>query len=174
MKKYFLMVNVFLCLLFVTGKVWASDEAEALSLIAVIDRHEVKAAEDAISKNSGDGVVEYAQMLKKAHSQNLEKGEMIAQKLGLTLPDTQAVKDLRDKTQQDFKILEQTTGEQYPKLYITSMVKGHMDALVLIDQLKKKTGNRDVAKFLKQTYHHVATHLKKAKAIESDMEENNL
>jgi predicted outer membrane protein len=168
MKDY-LWVSILSAIMLFTfnGNVWAINDSEALSLIATIDQNEIDAAQDAISKNSTNDVVNFARTMNKEHSANLSKAQSIAQKTGNSIQETDAVKNLRNKGQHDLDTLKPLSGEEYSKVYIKSMVKGHTEALDLIDnQLKPNVQNKDVQNFIEETRHHVDMHLKMAKKIQ--------
>ncbi len=61
-------------------------------------------------------------------------------------------------------------GDAFEKAYIETMIKGHMEALDMIDsQLLKNAENAALKKHLTETRTHVAAHLDEAKKIQSGM-----
>lgn len=171
MKAYlYIAIASIVISVFVSDKVlWAGpSDQEVLSLISAIDQNEIKAAQDVVAKGTAPDVVAYAQMLQNEHTANLDKAIMIAQGMNIKLQDTPAVKDLRDAGGKDLDYLKTVAGEDYHKAYLTAMVKGHTDALALIDQqLLPSAREKKVKDFVQETRTHVAMHLDKAKALQS-------
>jgi putative membrane protein len=139
----------------------ATGDSVALGLLAAINEHEIAAATQAMGKRVSGRVLEYAQMMKKEHSENLAKTKT----LGVLSNDTD-VQGQKARGAAELKTLSSETGAAYSKAYMDAMVKGHADALDMIDsKLLPAASSAAVKQHLTQTRAHVARHLEAAQAI---------
>ncbi|WP_158549208.1 DUF4142 domain-containing protein [Lysobacter silvisoli] len=139
----------------------AGDDRHALGLLAALDENEIAAAQQAVSKQVTGDVLAYAQLMLKAHGENLSK----TRALGPPSDDAD-VAELKDQGRKELATLNALSGPAYAKAYIDAMVKGHTDALTLIDQQMMPAAQHPaVEKHLTQTRAHVADHLARAKQI---------
>ncbi len=133
----------------------------ALGMLAAVDEHEIAAAKQAQEKGVTGAVLDYAKRMEKEHGDNLTKTRALGS-LGSSA-DLQAMKD---KDASDLQALGGTSGKDYEKSYIDAMVKGHQDALDLIDnKMMPAATSEAVRQHLTETRKHVAAHLAGAKTI---------
>lgn len=141
----------------------ALTQAQAVSLVGAVDKHEIAAAEQAKGKKVTGEVADYADMLHREHSKNLEAG----QKLGAaeSSPDLAA---MEQKGRAELDTLDKASGKDYEKAYVDAMVKGHEEALALLDsRLIPAASDANVRTFLTTTREHVAMHLERGKALQA-------
>jgi putative membrane protein len=164
MSALFLMVSIAPALAAYDNK---TGDAEILGLIAAIDRNEIRAAEEAIKKQTNPIALGYAQMLKQQHAYNLEKTKDVARKEGIQPSETAAVEKQITKGAEERAKLAPFNGEEFAKAYINTMIQGHIEAIDMIDnQLMVKAVNPEVKKHLFETREHIDSHLEKAKEIQ--------
>ncbi len=133
----------------------------ALGLLGAVNEHEIAAARQAQDKGVTGDVLDYAKLMEKEHGANLEKTKALG-----TLASTPDIQAMKDKNAKDLQTLGEASGKDYEKAYIDAMVKGHQDALDMIDGKMIPAATSDnVKQHLTDTRTHVATHLAKAKAI---------
>ncbi|WP_369940662.1 DUF4142 domain-containing protein [Xanthomonas medicagonis] len=143
----------------------SSGDDIALGLLGAVDKNEIAAAKQAQEKNVTGAVLEYAKMMEKEHTANLEK----TQALG-TLAETPDVKQLESKGEQELSTLGQKSGKDYAAAYIDAMIAGHKEALQLLDtQMTAAASTEPVKKHLAETKTHVEQHLAKAEEIKKSM-----
>jgi putative membrane protein len=148
----------------------SNPDQEVLGLIQEIDQHEVKAAEAAKQKGNIDRkVYDYAKMMDKEHSKNLDKDRKLAEKSGITPADTPEVMSQRAKGADEIARLNALEGAQFASAYIAAMVNGHTDALALIDSKASQIQNKDLKKHVSETREHVQHHLDKAKKVQEEL-----
>ncbi|UJB19587.1 MULTISPECIES: DUF4142 domain-containing protein [Lysobacter] len=139
----------------------ANGDSAALGMLAAINEHEIATAAQAIGKKVSGKVLEYARMMKKDHSENLTKTRALG-----ALSNGADVQQLKAKGAAELKTLSSVTAGTYPKAYMAAMVKGHEDALEMIDtRLLPAASSAPVKQHLIQTRAHVARHLEAAQAI---------
>lgn len=139
------------------------NDGVALALLAAVDEHEIAAAKQAQSRGVSAPVMTYAKMMEKDHTQNLEQTRALG-----PLADTEEVKAMKDKGQKDLDTLGRQTGQAYEEAYVEAMVKGHTEALSLIDtRLLTLASNGPVKDHLNATRQAVAHHLDEAKKLQS-------
>jgi len=137
-------------------------QGQAVALVGVVDKHEIAAAEQAKSKKVTGEVAQYADMLHREHAKNLEAG----QKLGVAETTTEAT-SMEQKGRADLAELGQKSGKDYEQAYVDAMVKGHEEALSLLDtRLVPAATDANVRTFLTSTREHVAMHLERGKALQ--------
>ncbi|WP_241093091.1 DUF4142 domain-containing protein [Xanthomonas bonasiae] len=143
----------------------SSGDDIALGLLGAVDKNEIAAAKQAQEKKVTGAVLEYAKMMEKEHSENLEKTKALG-----TLAETPDVKQLETKGEQELTTLGQKSGKDYAAAYIDAMIAGHKEALQLIDtQMMAAASTEPVKAHLTETKTHVEQHLAKAEAIKKAM-----
>ncbi|MFE0499391.1 DUF4142 domain-containing protein [Lysobacter soli] len=144
----------------------ALSQADAVGLVGAVDKHEVAAAEQAKSKKVTGEVAQYADMLHREHSKNLEAGKKLNP--NESSPEVTA---LEEKGRSDLSTLDQKSGKEYEKAYVDAMVKGHQDALTLIDtRLLPAATDDNVRAFLTTSREHVAMHLERGRALQGKLD----
>jgi len=142
----------------------ATTQADALAMLMAVDEHEIAAADQALGKNVTGAVRDFAQMMKTDHGKNLTD----TTKLGGAASTAPGVKALKDKGDSDLRTLDAQSGKAYEKAYIDAMVKGHTDALAMIDNtLLPAATDTNVRQHFTTTRAAVARHLDKAKEIQA-------
>ncbi|WP_455434483.1 DUF4142 domain-containing protein [Xanthomonas sp. WHRI 7945] len=143
----------------------SSGDDIALGLLGAVDKNEIAAAKQAQEKKVTGAVLDYAKMMEKEHSANLEKTKALG-----TLAETPDVKQLETKGEQELTTLGQKSGKDYAAAYIDAMIAGHKEALQLIDSQMTAAASTDpVKKHLTETRTHVEQHLAKAEEIKKSM-----
>lgn len=143
----------------------SSGDDIALGLLGAVDKNEIAAAKQAQEKQVTGAVLDYAKMMEKEHSANLEKTKALG-----TLAETPDVKQLETKGEQELTTLGEKSGKDYAAAYIDAMIAGHKEALQLIDSQMTAAASTDpVKKHLTETRTHVEQHLAKAEEIKKSM-----
>lgn len=141
----------------------------ALALVAAVDEHEVAAAEQARGKKVTGAVREYADMLHREHGANLEAGKALSTGAGAIQPEQNAdVTAMREKGKSELATLDQKSGKDYETAYVEAMVKGHTEALSMLeDRLIPAAQDERLRTFLNNTRDHVAMHLERGKELQA-------
>ena len=148
----------------------AGTDAEALAWVMQVDNNEINAAQEAQKKKISQPVMDYAKMLEKEHSDNLQKTKDMSQSMNEMPAETQAVEDLKAKGNDMLSSLSSMDGMDFEKNYIDAMVKGHTEALSMLDnQLIPNAKSADLKNHLTETRQHVAMHLDRAKELQGKM-----
>lgn len=142
-------------------------QPEALAMLTAVNDHEIAAAEQARTKGVQGAVLEYADLLHEEHVQNLAETTQVATAAGGT-QETVPVVALRQKGHAELQTLDALVGEAYSKAYVDAMVKGHEEALTLIDdKLLPATADEAVRNHLTATRGHIAMHLDEGKRLQT-------
>ena len=145
-------------------------EGEVLALLAQVNKNEIAAAEEAEDKKISQPVKDYAKMLDEAHEDNLDKTMKVSREINISLNKTAEVDMLEEKGKSMLGMLKPLSGKQFETAYIDAMIKGHTEALDLIDnKLMKNAKNEMVLAHLTETRKHVAMHLDEAKRLKGTM-----
>ena len=87
----------------------------------------------------------------------------------MTPLDTAAVDKLKVKGAGKLAALVLLDGGKFERAYLAAMVKGHTEALNLIDsQLIKSSKNDTLKEHLTETRTHITAHLEKAKQLQGN------
>ncbi len=149
----------------VTG---ANRDGEILAMLIALDLGEVHAASTAEMKQVGGPVMDYAKMLHEHHGKHVGETAMVAQNNKVTALQTPAVRAFQDKHAGALAKIVPLDGEPFARAYLDLMVKGHTEALQMIDQQLRTAQNAAVKAHLSATRQVIATHLDKAKQLQSD------
>lgn len=145
----------------------ALTDAQILAVVATVDEHEIDAATKAMKKKLGKEAKEFAKLLKTQHQANLTQGKKTAKQAALKPATSPLADSLKAKGEADVTALQAKTGAEFEKAYIEAMVKGHTEALALLDQrLIPAATLADVKTFLTGTRGHVSAHLEQAKRLQ--------
>lgn len=146
-------------------------DAEALALIMAVDMHEIDAATEAQKKELSQPVMDYAKMLHTEHSKNLQKGQDLSQSAGLAPAETEKVQNMKEKGANDLAAITPLNGKEFERAYIDAMVKGHTDALNMLDNELIPAAQEEALKnHLSESRMHVAMHLDRAKELQANMQ----
>ena len=148
--------------------VGTGEPGETLALVMAVDQHEVAAAEQARDKDLPEDVAAYAVMLHEAHSKNLEADRQVEQDSGITAMTTEAVTDHKNKGEAELERLGALDGEAYADAYVDAMVKGHTEALAMIDERMATTTDAALKAHLAATREAVAAHLERGKELQAE------
>jgi putative membrane protein len=137
----------------------------ALGLLGAVNENEIAAAKQAQEKKVSGAVLDYAKMMEKEHSENLEKTKSLG-----TLSSASEVQLVKDHGAQEAATLDSKSGKAYAAAYIDAMVAGHQDALSMIDnKMLPAATSEPVKQHLTDTRKHVEAHLKRAQEIKKAM-----
>jgi putative membrane protein len=150
-------------------KVWAvasSADTDALAAIQMVDQNEIQAAGEAEKKKLNPKVKDYAQMLHKEHTKNLDKANKLIDKLGVQTSGNATAQGLQAQGAKDLASLTPLDGDEFASVYLTAMINGHTQALSLLDTQSQSVQDEDVKKFVAETRGHVSMHLDRAKELQ--------
>lgn len=113
-------------------------------------------------------VADYADMMETEHGENQKKTKALG-----PLASTSEVAAKKAKGKAELETLAQKNGKDYELAYIDAMVKGHTDALALIDdKLLPSADSSAVKAHLSDTRMHVEHHLQAAKQLKAKTSSN--
>jgi len=145
-------------------------DAEILATVIAIDRNEVNAALAAQKKKISQPVLDYAMMLNKEHGMNMDQTMKLGQHVTVKPVITPEVQAIEKKGAGQLASIITTDGNDFEKGYLDAMVKGHMEALQMLDnKLIKSARNDAVKQHLMETRQHVADHLDRAKSLQQNV-----
>lgn len=140
-----------------------TDDALALGLLNAVNANEIAAAVQAQEKKVTGKVLDYARMMEKDHGENRRTTESLG-----SPAQTPEVQALMDKGKAELDALGKRSGKDYETAYVEAMIKGHAEALALIDtRLIPLASSEAVKKHLSQTRDKVAAHLEAANKLKA-------
>ncbi|HJW45710.1 MAG TPA: DUF4142 domain-containing protein [Lysobacter sp.] len=144
----------------------AVTKTDALAMLMTIDEREIALADQAIRKNVTGKLHEYAEMMRTDHGQHLED----TIRLGGAVSTAPAVTALRNQGERELRTLEMRSGTAYEAAYVDAMVRGHVEALALIDAtLLPAATTEAVRQHFTTTRATVARHLERAREIQATL-----
>ena len=141
------------------------DDAVALGLLGAVNEHEIAAGKQAQDKGVTGDVLAFAKMMVTDHTANLAKTRSLG-----TLADNPEIQAMKKTGEDDLRTLGQGSGNDYARAYIAAMVKGHQEALNLIDDEMIPAATTEPVKIhLADTRKKVAAHLDMAKQLQAKL-----
>jgi putative membrane protein len=145
-------------------------DAKILGAVMAIDKNEISAATLAQKKSANPVVRNFASFLYNQHSQDLGQVQGLSQRLNLAPVNGEVARMLHSEGRHGMAKLSHLNNGAFDRAYISAMVKGHAQALHLIDnKLMPLAINPLVKGELQQLRGHVIVHLSKAQAIQAQL-----
>jgi len=167
----------------------ADGDRKALMAVMEVDRHEIEAADAALSKNVQGEVRAYAETLRSEHTRNLEASrallgnedqtgrEMTAVAGGTAMTTADAASsasstpadlvEMKRKHDEERERRSALSGNEFQKAWVDAMAMGHQDALTKLDsELIPGATDARVKAHLQTTRSAIAAHLDAAKKLQ--------
>lgn len=147
----------------------ASVDAQALGDLVVLNKSEMAAATVAKGRAHRMAVKNYAAYLYQQHAKNLHQTIAFSQEASIEPVMNKTSLELEQQSKQGLAQLNAASSDDFDRVYLAAMVKGHQNALKLLDQIIPKVHDFKMKLFLQDTRHHVAGHLLKAKQLQKGL-----
>jgi putative membrane protein len=144
----------------------ASSPAEALALVAAVDQHEIRLAQQARSKNVTGPVLEYATMMDTQHTPHLQKTRAMLDAAGGAPANSPALQHLMMMDQQTQQRLGALEGEAYARAYMEHMVMSHRMGIAMLDASMGVATDAAMREFMQMTRQTMQMHLDRAQQIQ--------
>ncbi|WP_133137484.1 DUF4142 domain-containing protein [Legionella rowbothamii] len=171
----FLSVFFFICALFfikVSNAVQTKKDSEILTILLTVDEGEIVAANELLKKVSSPQVKQYAQMLKKEHTENLYRVMKLSKNEHIDIVPTAITGSLKKYNKKELNQLFTLKNTSLEKEYIKMMIQGHERVLHMMDySLLRTVSNPALGKLTLETRPQLEKHLKQAKLIQKTLNE---
>ena len=147
----------------------AASAAEAVALVAMVDQHEIKLAQQAKSKGVTGPALEYANMMETHHTQHLGQTKALQGQAGKAPDDASGVRSLMAMDQQTQARLGALQGDAFARAYIAHMVESHQMGIAMVDAAMPKVDDTALRSFMTTTRQAMQMHLDRAREIQSSM-----
>jgi putative membrane protein len=145
-------------------------DADILGVLVVLNNNEIAAGNEASKKATDPKVKDFAEMMVKQHTQNLDDTMKLSEKINIKPMDTTKSNSMKKQGKMQLDKLSAMKDKAFDAAYMSDMVKGHADALKLIDNsLLKNVTNPELKAQLEETRKHVEHHLEAAKEVQKDL-----
>ncbi len=145
-------------------------DAKVLAAVMAIDKNEMSASALAQKKAVNPEVRNFATYLYTQHAQDLQMVQGISQRLNVVPVKGEVSGMLHAKGHHTMAKLKHLNGVRFDRAFIADMVKGHAEALHVIDtRLMPVAINPLVKRELANLRGHVVMHLQKAQAIQAQI-----
>lgn len=147
----------------------ASSPAEALTLVALVDQHELKLAQLTQSKQVSEPVREYATMMVNDHSKHLEKTRGLLEKAGGMQQNSAGAQQLMTMDRQTQQQLGGLEGDAYARAYMDHMVMSHRMGIDMVDASMSVATDPAQREFLQTTKQTMQKHLERAQQVQGQL-----
>jgi putative membrane protein len=145
-------------------------EGEILATLITINKNEIAAADEALGRNNLNPIVkEFAQKLHRDHKGNLNKIKDISDKFDIKPVESNLSTSLKYKGHKELAMLRSLDNQAFQVAYAKAMVKGHKEALKILNRGIEIVKNPRLKKHLQETYLTVEKHLSMAKNLENKL-----
>lgn len=142
----------------------------ALAWVMALDKNEINAANYILTQKVNDDTKQYAEMMVKDHTQNLQKTRALSHYIHIKPMKTSMILAVIQNGKNELIQLRHLPNDQLDKKYIQAMVKGHSEALKKINAMIKQDNlNPQLEAHLKSTRDRIQIHLQRAKEIQANM-----
>jgi len=125
---------------------------------------EVKLGQLAAERAQSQQVREYGDMLKKDHTQALQKASSLANEIGVP-----ASSELTAHQQKQFESLQKLSGDEFDTTFLSQMVSEHQSDIAKFSVQAENGSDPQVMAFAKETLPTLQAHLEHAQSIQSDL-----
>lgn len=147
----------------------ASTAAEALTLVALVDQHELKLAQLTQSKQVSGPVMEYAKTMVNDHTPHLAKTRSMLDGAGGMKQDSAGARELMKIDQEAMARLNGLQGDAYARAYMEHMVHSHQMGIAMVDASMSVATDASHREFLKTTKQTMQKHLEHAQKVHSQL-----
>jgi putative membrane protein len=125
---------------------------------------EVKLGQLAAERAQSLQVRQYGEMLRKDHTQSLQKASGLANEIGVP-----ASSELSARQQKQFESLQKLSGEEFDTTFLSQMVRDHQENIAKFSAEAQNGSNPEVMAFAKETLPTLQAHLEHAQSVQSDL-----
>lgn len=147
----------------------AQTDAKILGAVVALNQNEIALATLAQNRATNMAVRRYADWMYKEHSSNLQGTLALSKQLGVMPQNGPVAVKLQKNGKRELVALSHTNGMTFDRKYIALMVKGHYEAVNLLNGLIKIASSPALVRDLESTRHHVIAHLQKAQEIQKEL-----
>jgi putative membrane protein len=125
---------------------------------------EVKLGQLAAERAQSLQVRQYGDMLRKDHTQSLQKASGLANEIGAP-----ASSELSARQQKQFESLQKLSGEEFDTTFLSQMVRDHQESIAKFSAEAQNGSNPEVMAFAKETLPTLQAHLEHAQSVQSEL-----
>ncbi|MBA2614064.1 MAG: DUF4142 domain-containing protein [Bacteroidetes bacterium] len=128
--------------------------------------YEIKAAENACMNAATPEVKKLAMMMMEAHGKMNVEIEKLATSKSVTLP-----LNLTEDQRKDIEQLNEKTGMDYDKAYVSKMKDKHEDALKMLEGVSEKCDDAEIKAWAQKSAPVVGSHLEMVKTTQDNIKD---
>ena len=125
---------------------------------------EVKLGQLAAERAQSLQVRQYGEMLRKDHTQSLQKASGLANEIGVP-----ASSELSARQQKQFESLQKLSGEEFDTTFLSQMVRDHQENIAKFSAQAQNGSDPEVMAFAKETLPTLQAHLEHAQSVQSEL-----
>ena len=144
-------------------------DAEILGWLVVVNNAEIDAAKEANKRELSSDVKDYADLMIKDHSKNLDQTMDLSKEMDNDPIKNASVKNIEKKAKNKLNSMKRLNDKKFEKEYVVTMVNDHTNALKDLDKHLKHVNNSDLKDHLSDTREHISNHLEKAEDLKKDL-----
>jgi putative membrane protein len=145
-------------------------DAQVAAIVQVINEGEIQQAQLAQSKAKSAGVKRFAQHMLAAHRDMENKDKKLLVRIQVVPSESAVGNQLKTEGQNQLSTLQGMTGPDFDRDYIEVQIRGHNQALELIDRMVPAVKSAELKTELQNARPVVEQHLLEAERIQQDMQ----
>lgn len=138
---------------------------ETLAFLLAIHEHEVLAAEQAAAKDVSPRVKEFARTLHEDHGRGAVETMQLGKRAGVPTVQTEAVERMVRRGTAELADLVLLDGPAYERAFLDAMVRGHQEAISLLDDRISNVEDAEVRDHLAAARGVIRRHLDEARRL---------
>lgn len=145
-------------------------DSEVLTILLTVDEGEIAAANELLKNVRSPQVKRYAQMLKKEHIANLQKGRELSKNEHIGIAATVITRSLKKHDKRELNQLFSLKNTELEKEYMKMMIQDHDRVLHMMDySLLRTVSNPSLERLALETRPQIEKHLNQAKLIQKTL-----
>jgi putative membrane protein len=144
-------------------------DAQLAAIVEAINRGEIQEAQVAVSHASTPGVKQFASHMIDAHRALLASAKATLSRAHIAPSDNAVSNDLKSDAASQVSTLRGLRGRDFDRTYIDGQVRGHTQALEIIDRILPNVRDPDLKNEIQNARPRVESHLREAERLEREL-----
>jgi putative membrane protein len=152
-----------------TADISGLSDAQIAAVLEAIHDGEIRQAQLATTHATSQSVKRFATHMMAAHRAMLGRTTAILARAQITPSDNAVSNQLKSDGHAQLSTLQGMRGREFDRTYIDAQVRGHTDALEVIDRILPNLRNQDLKNEVQNARPHVEEHLREAERVQQEL-----
>jgi putative membrane protein len=144
-------------------------DAQIAAVLEAIHQGEIRQGQLASTHATSQSVKRFATHMMAAHRAMLGRETAILSRAQITPSDNAVSNQLKSDGRAQLSTLQAMRGREFDRAYVDAQVRGHTDALEVIDRILPNLRNPDLKNDLQNARPHVEEHLREAERLQQEL-----